>query len=83
MKKMSSGGCLPLPWGFIYMYMAIIFKHLLGNRLASQNKLYMEHSWERGMKVNINVSGHVTKMAAMAIDSKILFKSYSSEPENL
>ena len=33
------------------------------------------------MKVNINGSGHVTKMAAMAINSKNLYKSYSSEPE--
>ena len=34
------------------------------------------------MKVNINGSGHVTKMAALAINSKILYKSYSSEPED-
>ena len=27
--KMSSGGCLPQPLGYIYMYMTIIFKHLL------------------------------------------------------
>ena len=34
------------------------------------------------MKVYINGSGHVTKMAAMAIKSKHLYKSYSSEPED-
>ena len=33
------------------------------------------------MKVNINGKGHMTKMATMAINSKNLYKSYSSEPE--
>ena len=33
------------------------------------------------MKFNINSSGHVTKMAAMAINSKKRYKSYSSEPD--
>ena len=28
MEKMSAGGCLPGPWA-IYMYLTIIFKHLL------------------------------------------------------
>ena len=35
------------------------------------------------MKVNINGPGHMTKMAAMAINSKKLYKSFSSEPEDL
>ena len=35
------------------------------------------------MKVDINGSGHMTKMTAMAINSKNLNKSYSSEPEDL
>ena len=35
------------------------------------------------MKVNINGHGHMTKMATMAINSKNLYKSYSSEPEDL
>ena len=35
------------------------------------------------MKVNINGQGHMTKMATMAVNSKVLYKSYSSEPENL
>ena len=30
------------------------------------------------MKVNINGQGHMTKMATMAINSKNLYKSYSS-----
>ena len=33
-------------------------------------KLHVEHPWEGGMKVYINGQGHMTKMAAMAINSK-------------
>ena len=33
--------------------------------------------------VYINGSGHLTKMAAIAINSKSLYKSYSSEPKDL
>ena len=32
--------------------------------------LAVEHPWEGGIKVNINVQGHMTKMATMAINSK-------------
>ena len=35
------------------------------------------------MKVNINGSRHVTKMTAMAINSKNMYKSYSLEPEEV
>ena len=35
------------------------------------------------MKVNINGHGHMSKMVTMAINSKHLYKSYSSEPEDL
>ena len=37
------------------------------------------------MKVNINGSGHLTKMATLAINRKtfIIYKSYSSGPEDL
>ena len=35
------------------------------------------------MKIDINVQGHMTKIATMAINSKKLYKSYSSEPEDL
>ena len=34
----------------------------------------MEHPWEKGMKVYINGQGHMTKMAARAINSK-MFKN--------
>ena len=33
-------------------------------------KFHVEHSWEMGMKVYINGQGHMTKMAAMAINNK-------------
>ena len=49
-------------WG-IYMYMTIIFKHLLCNRMADQSQT----SW-KGTKVCINGQGNLTKMAAMAIN---------------
>ena len=35
------------------------------------------------MKVSINGQGHMTKMAAMAINSKTFKKSSSPEPEGL
>ena len=34
------------------------------------------------MKVNINGPGHMTKMAAMAMNSKNFYKSFCSEPED-
>ena len=36
----------------------------------------MEHPWEGGKKVYINGQGHMTKMAAMAINSKNLLKIF-------
>ena len=57
--------------GAIYMYMTIIFKHLLPETAKPiKAKLHVEHPWEGGMKVYINGQGHMTKMAAMAINSK-------------
>ena len=35
------------------------------------------------MKVYINGQGHMTKMAAMAINSKNLLKAFTPEPEGL
>ena len=46
-----------------YMYMTIIFKHLLCNRMADQSQT----SW-KGTKVCINGQGNLTKRAAMAIN---------------
>ena len=35
----------------------------------------MKHPWEGGKKVDINDQGHMTKMAAMAINRKKNFKN--------
>ena len=35
----------------------------------------MEHHWEGGKKIYINGQGHMTKMAAMAINRKKTFKN--------
>ena len=71
MENFSPWGVVcPCP-GAIYMYMTIIFKHLLlWNARPIKAKLHVEHPWEGGMKVYINGQGHLTKMAAMAINSK-------------
>ena len=48
MEKMSLGGCLPRPWA-IYMYMTIIFKHLLlWNCLANQSQTLCGASLGKG-----------------------------------
>ena len=36
----------------------------------------MKHPWEAGMKVYINGQGHMTKMAAMAINRKKKLKKF-------
>ena len=65
------------------MKMTIIFKQLfLRNCLANQSQTLCGPSLGREMKVYVNGQGHMTKMAAMAINS-IFFKSSSSEPESL
>ena len=46
-------------------------------------KRLVEYSEEGRMKVYINGQGHMTKMAAMAINSKKPLKSSSPEPKGL
>ena len=46
-------------------------------------KFYVEPPLEGGTKVYINGIGHMTKMAAMPIYGKKLYKSSSPEPEVL
>ena len=48
-----------------------------------KTKFYVEPPWEGGMIVYINGPGHMTKMAAMPIYGKNLYKSSSPEPEVL
>ena len=40
--------------------------------MANQSQTYLEHPWEGGKKDYINGQGHMTKMAAMAINRKKL-----------
>ena len=82
MENFSPWGVVcPCP-GAIYMYISMIMKHLLPETAwPIKAKLHMEHPWEGGKKVYINGQGHMTKMAAMAINRKKLLKSSSPEPE--
>ena len=50
MKKIPSVLSAPAP-GAKCMYMAIIFQHLLSNRMANQSKISRGALWERGKKV--------------------------------
>ena len=79
---MSPGGCLPLPRGYIHAYDHNI--QTSSWKPLSQSKPHFMWSIVRGMNVNINGPGRVTKMAAMAINNKKkLYKSFSSEPEDI
>ena len=58
------------------------FKRLLRNRLANRSQISRGASLERGTKVYINGSGHMTKMAAMQFMVKT-FKNSSPEPKEI
>ena len=67
---LAPGGVVcPCP-GAIYMYISIIMKHETAWPIKA--KLHIEHPWEEGKKVYINGQGHMTKMAAIAINKKNL-----------
>ena len=65
----AQGVVCPRP-GAIYMFVTKIL-----NIISSETtwpikaKLYVEHCYEGAMKVYVNGQGHMTKMAAMAINS--------------
>ena len=82
MVKMSSGGCLLLPRVYIHVYDHNIQTSSSLKPLDQSKPIFM-WSIVRGMKVNTNGSGNVTKMATIAINSKNLNKSYCSELEDL
>ena len=46
--------------------------NFLSNHMTNQSQIYMLYHWNEGTKVYINGQGHLTKMAAMAINSKNL-----------
>ena len=69
-KEMSPGVVCHCP-GAIHIYMTIIFKHhLLRNSLANQSQTLCGGTFERGIESLKNGQGHMTKMAATAINSK-------------
>ena len=70
-KILFPGGCLPLPRGHICVYDHNVQTSPL-KPLGQSKPNYVEHREEGAMKVCINGHGHMTKMAAMAINSKNL-----------
>ena len=65
---LGPGGCLPLPQGYMHVHDHNIETSSLKKPIKA--KRFVEHPREEGMKVCINGQGHMTKMAAMAINSK-------------
>ena len=61
------------------------FSNIFSSETAWQfkAKIYVEPSLEGGTKVCINGQDHMTKMAAMPIYGKNLYKSFPPEPEML
>ena len=57
------------------MHITIIIKHAW----PIKAEFHVEPPWEVGKKVYINVTGHMTKMAAMLIYGKNLQKSSPTE----
>ena len=68
MKKLTPGGCLHLP--YINVYDHNIQTSSLKPLGRIKGKLYVEHRYIGGMKLCIKCQGHMTRMAAMAINSK-------------
>ena len=57
----------------MYMYITIIFKHSFFETARSINaKFHVGPSWDVGRKLNINGTGHMTKVAALPIYGKNL-----------
>ena len=75
-KHLTPGDFCSCPGvGAIYMFMATIFKHLLPLKPLGKSKpncMWRLLGKEGGMKGYINGQGHMTKIAAMAINGKYL-----------
>ena len=79
-KNGPQGLICPHP-GAIYMYISIIFKHLISETTwPIKAKFYVKHLKDGVINVYINNPGHMTKMAARPIYGKNLSKSSSPEP---
>ena len=82
MKKMTSGGCLPLSWGRIYVYNHYFQASSL-KPIDQSMPISCESSLGSGKERLCKGTGHMTKMAAIPIYVKNLQKSSSPEPEVL
>ena len=83
LEKCPQGACLPPPLGYMHIYDHNIQTSSLKPLGQSKPNFMWSIVRKGGVKVNINGQGHMTKMATMAVNSKNLYKSYSSEPEDL
>ena len=81
LKKFGPQGSVG-PQGYIHVYFRNNEISSPMKPLGQSAKLHMEHPWEGVKKVYINGQGHMTKMAAMAINRKNILKSSSPEPED-
>ena len=84
LKKMDPmDRSVPTP-GAIYMYITIFSKIFLSETFRPiKAKRHVDHSEEGRMTVYVNGQGHMTKMAAMAVDSKDIKQFSSPEQEGL
>ena len=71
-KKLTPGGCLPLPRGYIHVHNQLLSNIFSETAWPINAKFYVEPSLEWRTKVYINGPGHMTKIAAMLIYGKNL-----------
>ena len=81
-KNWTPGAGLPPPRGNIQVYYHNVQRSSSLKLLSQSKPNFMWSILRKGERVYINDPGHMTKMAAMAINSKNLQKS-SPEPEGL
>ena len=75
---MAPGGCLPLPRGYIQVYFHNIETSSPLKPLGQSKPNFMWNILRKREKVYINGPGHMTKMVAMAINSKKTLKIFFS-----
>ena len=76
-EKLTSGGCLPLPW--IYVYEHYIQTSIPQKLLGQSSLIQYVPPMGRGTKIYINCSGHLSKTAATPI--YMYGKSVNQGPE--
>ena len=71
--QIDQKGCRSCP-GSIYMFMTVVFKDLLRNRLANQSQTSCGVSMGRGNEILYNGQDNMTKIAATPMYGKNLYK---------